>query len=264
MVQRPRKGQGTQMSATAERGRDRSRGTLSVTAVFAVVGFLLASQLQSVRLNNQADASTISRLETLQELYNQEVDKSESLAEELAQTKAELANYRQQASEGSEEGQAMKSEVEKLEMAAGLTEVTGPGVTVILSDSTVTNTTGDEQDYLIHDSDILSVVNELRSAGAEAISLNGERLLATSEIRCTGAVVTVNGRRYAAPYVIFAIGDSGTLYSALTMRNGVVDILGQWKIKVQVNTSEMLTIPKYQGTVEYRYAKPVGEGESEG
>ena len=77
------------MPATAERGRDRSRGTLSVTAVFAVVGFLLASQLQSVRLNNQADASTISRLETLQELYNQEVDKSESLAEELAQTKAE-------------------------------------------------------------------------------------------------------------------------------------------------------------------------------
>ena len=66
----------------------------------------------------------------------------------------------------------------------------------------------------------------------------------------------MNGRRYAAPYVIFAIGDPATLYNALTMRNGVVDILGQWKISVQVNTSTQLTIPKYQGAVEYRYAKP--------
>ena len=125
-----------------------------------------------------------------------------------------------------------------------------------MSDSAAVNATGEEADYIIHDSDLLSVINELRSAGAEAISLNGERLLATSEIRCTGAVVTVNGRRYAAPYVIFAIGDPATLYNALTMRNGVVDILGQWKISVQVNTSTQLTIPKYQGAVEYRYAKP--------
>lgn len=75
----------------------------------------------------------------------------------------------------------------------------GPGVTIILEDSSQANVTGNEADYLIHDNDLLSVINELRSAGAEAISLNGERILATSEVRCTGAVVTVNGRRYAAP-----------------------------------------------------------------
>ena len=110
---------------------------------------------------------------------------------------------------------------------------------------------------LIHDNDLLSVINELRSAGAEAISLNGERILATSEVRCTGAVVTVNGRRYAAPYVVFAIGDPDTLYSALTMRNGVVDVLSQWGITVKVTASDQLLIPKYNGTVEYQYAKPI-------
>lgn len=68
-----------------------------------------------------------------------------------------------------------------------------PGVTIILEDSSQANVTGNEADYLIHDNDLLSVINELRSAGAEAISLNGERILATSEVRCTGAVVTVNG-----------------------------------------------------------------------
>lgn len=231
-------------------------GSLSVALVCAVVGFLLASQLRSVMVNNQTSTETSARLETLQELYNQEMDKTETLEKQLAQTKEELALYRQQASEGSAQGEALKAEVDNLEMLAGLVEVTGPGVTVILTDSTAVNTTGDEANYLIHDSDILSVVNELRSAGAEAISLNGERLLATSEIRCTGAVVTVNGRRYAAPYVIFAIGDPGTLYNALTMRNGVVDILSQWKIDVRVSSSEELTIPKYQGAVEHHFARP--------
>lgn len=234
----------------------RGAGSMSVALVFAIVGFLLASQLRSVWVNTQAAASDTSRLETLQELYNQELDKFDALQKQLNQTQGELELYRQKTAEGSPQGEALKAELDKLEMTAGLVEVTGPGVSVVMSDSTAANATGDEADYIIHDSDLLSVINELRSAGAEAISLNGERLLATSEIRCTGAVVTVNGRRYAAPYVIFAIGDSATLYNALTMRNGVVDILGQWKINVQVTTSTQLTIPKYQGAVEYRYAKP--------
>ena len=229
---------------------------MSVALVFAIVGFLLASQLRSVWVNTQAAASDTSRLETLQELYNQELDKSDALQKQLKQTQEELSLYRQQTADGSTRGEALKAELDKLEITAGLVEVTGPGVSVVMSDSAAVNATGEEADYIIHDSDLLSVINELRSAGAEAISLNGERLLATSEIRCTGAVVTVNGRRYAAPYVIFAIVDPATLYNALTMRNGVVDILGQWKISVQVNTSTQLTIPKYQGAVEYRYAKP--------
>ena len=125
---------------------------------------------------------------------------------------------------------------------------------MVMTDSTAVNVTGDEADYIIHDSDIMSVINELRSAGAEAISLNGERIMATSEIRCTGAVVTVNGRRHAAPYVIMAIGDSATLYNALTMRNGVVDVLGQWGITVKVTANDQLFLPKYDGAIDFRYA----------
>lgn len=235
-----------------------------MAVVFALVGYLLASQLQSVRINTQAAAADTQRLETLQELYNQETGKTESLEKQLMQVQEDLERYRQAALEGSAQGEALRLELERLEIAAGLVEVEGPGVTVILSDSTAVNTTGDEANYLIHDNDLLSVVNELRSAGAEAISLNGERLLATSEIRCTGAVVTVNGRQYASPYIIFAIGEPTTLYNALTMRNGVVDVLSQWKIQVQVTSSAQLTIPKYQGAVTYDYAQPVsllgGEG----
>ena len=241
-----------------------NRGELAVMAVCVVVGFLLAAQLRGVQLAGAADATNASRLETLQSLYNDVVEERDGLTEQVGQLQSELELYRQQAASGDEGSEALKTELEQMEITAGLTDVEGPGVTVVLEDSTQANVTGDEADYLIHDNDILSVINELRSAGAEAISLNGERILATSEVRCTGAVVTVNGRRYAAPYVIFAIGDPNTLYSALTMRNGVVDILSQWGITVRVTASDQLLIPAYSGTVDYQYAKPAAPDEDGG
>ena len=241
-----------------------NRGELAVMAVCVVVGFLLAAQLRGVQLAGAADATNASRLETLQSLYNDVVEERDGLTEQVGQLQSELELYRQQAASGDEGSEALKTELEQMEITAGLTDVEGPGVTVVLEDSTQANVTGDEADYLIHDNDILSVINELRSAGAEAISLNGERILATSEVRCTGAVVTVNGRRYAAPYVIFAIGDPDTLYSALTMRNGVVDILSQWGITVRVTASDQLLIPAYSGTVDYQYARPVSQDEDGG
>lgn len=240
-------------------------GELSVVAVCIVVGFLLAVQLKSVQYNSAvADATNASRVETLQELYNDEVEKSATLEAQLAQSQEELSLYRENAAQGSDYTEALMAEVERLEMAAGLVEVEGSGVTVVMQDSTATNVTGEEADYLIHDSDILSVINELRSAGAEAISLNGERILSTTEIRCTGAVVTVNGRRYAAPYVVMALGDSQTLYSALTMRSGVVDVLSQWKIDVKVSMNEKLLIPAYNGVVEFYYTTPTTTVETSG
>ena len=237
--------------------RPRNKGELAVVAVCAVVGFLLAAQLRTVQLTGAADQATATRLETLQDLYNELTAERDGLADQVQQLQGELALYRDQAASGQAGSEALRAELDQLEITAGLTDVEGPGVSVILEDSSSSNLTGDEADYLIHDSDLLSVINELRSAGAEAISLNGERILATSEVRCTGAVVTVNGRRYAAPYIIFAIGDPDTLYSALTMRSGVVDVLSQWGITVKVTANDLLLIPKYNGSISYEYAHSV-------
>ena len=220
----------------AEKKR-RKRGEFAVVVVCIIVGYLLAAQLRSVQLTGAADATNASRLETLQELYNEQSKQNDALEDQVAQLQDELSIYRDQAASGTEGSEALRQELEQLEIAAGRTDVEGPGVTVILQDSSQTNVTGDEADYLIHDNDLLSVVNELRSAGAEAISLNGERLLANSEIRCT--------------------------YSALTMRNGVVDVLSQWGISVQVTASDLLLIPKYNGTVTYQYAHTVTSDSAE-
>lgn len=240
--------------------KKKARGELAVMAAFVVLGFLLAVQLKSVKINTAVDATSASRLETLQELYNDLSSERDDLKDRLSEAQAELEEYRNAVVSG-EASEALKAEIDRLSMAAGLTDVEGPGVMVVMSDSTAENTTGDEADYLIHDSDLLSVINELRDAGAQAISFNGERILATSEVRCAGSVVMVNGKRFAAPFILYAIGDPTTMYNALTMRNGVVDVLSQWKINVTVTMSDQLLIERYKGTLQTEYLRPASGGE---
>ncbi|MEG0765964.1 MAG: DUF881 domain-containing protein [Pseudoflavonifractor sp.] len=239
----------------------KNKGELAIGGVCILLGVLLAVQLRSVKVN--AGTATAGRLETLQGLYNESLDKLKAQQAQLDQLQGELQIFRDEAATGGGTSQALRAEVERLEMEAGLTDLEGPGITVALRDSAAMNVTGDEQDYIIHDSDLLSVINELRDAGAEAISLNGERLLASSEVRCAGSVVIVNGRRYAAPFVFNAIGDPTTLFNALTMRNGVVDVLGQWKIEVKVTPSDLLLVPKYAGVVEFAHARPAAPQETQ-
>ncbi|MEG1857192.1 MAG: DUF881 domain-containing protein, partial [Pseudoflavonifractor sp.] len=167
----------------------KNKGELAIGGVCILLGVLISVQLRSVKVNSADSAASAGRLETLQGLYNESADKNKALQDQLGQAQAELASFRNEAAAGGGASEALKAEVERLEMEAGLTDLEGPGVTVALRDSSAANVTGDEQDYLIHDSDLLSVINELRDAGAEAISLNGERLLASSEVRCAGAVV---------------------------------------------------------------------------
>ena len=150
-----------------ETKRRRSKGELAVVVVCAIVGFLLAAQLRTVQLTGAADQATAVRLETLQDLYNELTAQRDGLAEQVNQLQGELALYREQAASGQAGSEALRAELDQLEITAGLTDVEGPGVTVILEDSASANLTGDEADYLIHDSDLLSVINELRSRGVD-------------------------------------------------------------------------------------------------
>ncbi len=238
-------------------------GKLSISIVCVVLGILLALQFKSVKENSAVDSLNTTRVQTLQELLNEEKLATSRLEEQNKELQKELQAYREAAADDETENkQVLLDENAQLQKAAGMTDVVGPGVEVVLSDSTAANSSGSEADYLIHDSDILSVVNELRDAGAEALSLNGNRILATTEIRCSGSVVTVNGRRTSAPFVIDAIGDTDTMYNALMMRGGVVDVLKQWSIQVEVTEVDELLIKAYDGTLEYRYAQTLTDDDA--
>ncbi len=231
-------------------------GKISISVVCVILGILLALQLKSVKENGSVDDLSAMRIQTLQELLDEGREDKDRLEERIKELEEEIQAYREAAAdENVGNDQALLSEIEHWKKAAGMTDVVGPGVEIVLNDSTSVNTTGEEANYLIHDSDILSVVNELRDAGAEALSLNGHRILATTEIRCSGSVVSINGRRTSAPFVIDAIGDTDTMFNALMMRNGVVDVLKQWSIQVEVMEVDELLIKAYDGRIEFRHAK---------
>ena len=113
----------------------------------------------------------------------------------------------------------------------------GPGTSVILDDSAAI------QGVVLHDQDLLLLVNELWAADAEAIAINDQRLSTTTAIRCTGPTVRVNGVAVGSPFIVEAIGDPGALSAALRLPNGIVDELQSVNIKVTVETADRIVVP---------------------
>lgn len=145
---------------------------------------------------------------------------------------------------------------------AGLTAVQGPGVIVTLTDGKHAApgkaAPAAILPYLIHDTDINQVVNELRAAGAEAIAINDQRLIATSSIRAAGPAVMVNNIPQPSPYVIRAIGNPRSLAYALSLPGGVKDELKRLDpAMMQIKQAATITLPAYRGSTIERYAKPI-------
>jgi uncharacterized protein YlxW (UPF0749 family) len=110
---------------------------------------------------------------------------------------------------------------------------------------------------LIHDLDINSVINELRSAGAEAIAVGSQRVVNSTAIRCVGPVAMINEVKEGAPFVIRAIGDPDTMLSALNITNGVLDNIRRYDSQMaRAEKSEMMHLPPYTGNTQMRHAKP--------
>jgi uncharacterized protein YlxW (UPF0749 family) len=129
---------------------------------------------------------------------------------------------------------------------AGLTPYTGPGIVLTLNDSTLPTQFGvDPNEYLLHDQDLIAVINDLNSAGAKAISLNGLRLVATTDVHCAGAVVSVGGVRTSIPVTILAAGKPSALVKSLEGPTGEITLLSLYGIQISLHESRSVTVPAY-------------------
>lgn len=153
--------------------------------------------------------------------------------------------------------ETIRTQIEEAAVLAGMTRVAGPGVRVTLMSRTGATPPG--AIFAIRDEDLLKLVNELRAAKAEALSINGQRLTATSAIRLAGAHINVNLQRITPPYEILAIGDPVSLRNSLEIKGGLVETLRDWGMEVTVETENRVIIPAYKRPLVYEYAKPVLE-----
>ena len=130
-------------------------------------------------------------------------------------------------------------------------------------DGTLLNSYGDVSnnnpfftDVIVHDGDILQIINALRNAGAEAISVNGQRIVNNSSVTCIGNVIKINGEKVGTPFVINAIGSPSLLYGSITIKGGYLDILKSAGVQVKATQVEKdsIVIPKYEGVYKFEYA----------
>jgi len=140
--------------------------------------------------------------------------------------------------------QSLVDEANQLRVANGLVAVSGPGVQVAVAGP-------------VSVLDLQDLINELRNAGAEALALNDQRLIAWSSIASDGEQVTVDGQPVPSPYRLLAIGSSETLRAALLRPGGLVPLLREANpsIIITVKESDRLTLPVYRQGVEFVYAQ---------
>lgn len=166
-----------------------------------------------------------------------------------------LENERKSATENNGELTQIQEDIKNLNMQLGLTDVTGKGVVIKVDDAIIPSIL-DPNSTIVHDTDLISIVNELKNAGAEAICINEQRIMTNTVIECIGTVIKINGQRVGAPYTIKAIGMPELLRN--TYRNGgYLKILEKYGIQIDFKSSENITIPKYSGTYKFEYAQEI-------
>lgn len=180
-------------------------------------------------------------------LYREELieqqERNKELSDETNFLQQKIREYEQSFSASEEQYNELVKQAEDLRLLLGDIKGVGQGIRVTLKDGDYDPTSLNPNEYIVHESHVLRVLNELKISGAEAISINGQRLMANSYIKCTGPVITVDGHQYPAPFVIEAIGDSDNLISALQIVGGVVDQLLADNIIVSVEKEQQLTMP---------------------
>lgn len=228
-----------------------------IGSVCILLGIIMSLQFKTVQKNflqgqspSQKSAQLVGELTKLKnekELLTAEIDSLEKKLKEIESTE----------SKGNVVIKNLNEDLLKYKAFAGLTDVYGPGIEIFIDNpSKEANSTFETN--LVYDYDVIvNLVNELNAAGAEAISINDQRILSHTEIRAAGENININQVPQTTPFLIKVIGNADTLEGALTGRFGIVSIIREKNYQIDIKKMEKVTVPRYKGILDYRYSKVV-------
>ncbi|MGI5858173.1 MAG: DUF881 domain-containing protein [Tepidanaerobacteraceae bacterium] len=241
--------------------KENTKAHFMIAAVCFILGMLLVAQFRSVQISG-GTATSFQRAQELSAQLKTVAEERDMYKKEILELRNRITEYENSASQISGLTDAMKKELEKVRMNAGLLAGTGQGVVITLDDSNLPRQPGEDPNlFLIHDEDLLKVINELFAAGAEAVSVNGQRIITNSEIRCVGPTIIINSIKLAPPFIIQAVGDPEILETSLKMRGGVIESLQVFGIQVNIKKQDKIDMPAYTGPIQFKYMKPVKAGD---
>ncbi len=235
---------------------NKKREILILTIMCFALTIAIIVQIKTVNNNGstlgstQSESNLKAQVLRMKEKYEEEYTKLEELTEELE-------NVRQNVASNNDELKNLEDKIKEDNLLLGNTDVKGQGVVITLNDGKSEANMFNPETLLVHAENVLLVVNELKNAGAEAISINGERIVNKTAISCDGNVIVVNGEKIGTPIVVSAIGSSARL-STLERSGGTLEMkfraLGKIADFKKANNVE---IPKYSGVYSFKYAKNI-------
>ena len=237
------------------------KNKLIMNITIGVMCFLLTMsifmQFKVVEETENANLDAMQETELRQELANWK-NKSDEVREKYDEIAETLKKYNEESSTDNETKKNLEVELNNLEMILGRTDVEGEGVIITLSEKAEFELSENEEIFPISAEDLIYIVNYLKDAGAEAISINDERIVNTTHIVDVEKSIKINGRYLRTnTYIIKAIGYSQYLESSIFGKGGYVEELSITGIKAETQKSNKVVIPKYNGEFETKYVEEV-------
>ena len=244
--------------------RPKSSGVIfSLTSIFFVFGILLAFGVRSIEAVRQSERDQKQTLIGQQQQLEEMQRSMEKEKRESAKLQANLAATKKLVADGGRlskiQSQKLNAEIKNLQMLLGLTPVKGEGIVIRMADNpdASANAGPDAGPFLpgiVHDFDVMQVVNELRAAKAEAIAINGIRITGYTPIRCVGPTIYINFEPKPAPFIVQAIGDADGLESAVSMPGGIIENLKNNTLNIKVYQDD-LSLPAAEGLPRMKVVK---------
>ena len=238
----------------------REKIVMSITIGIACLALMLVMFMQ-FKVVKQTDITSIESMRE-EELRTELADyrkKYSEIQEKYEETINKITEYQTEKESDEKTAKLLQNELEELSTYLGMTDVQGEGITIILTDNGGNELkNSDEKIVSVSSLDLLRVIRDLLSAGAEAISINDQRLISTSSIECDGNIIKVNGEKIGAPFTIKAIGLPELLINVNRTGGYLYYLREERYLKVTVEKmadKKTVTIPKYTGIIKFQYAK---------
>ncbi|MEQ8173529.1 MAG: DUF881 domain-containing protein [Syntrophomonadaceae bacterium] len=231
----------------------RNKGAqLSLALVCLIVGTMFGIQYKTT---NFYKASLVpARIEDLTAQLNNVTGERDNLGQMVASLNQQLEDIRN----SDKEMANLQKELQLDNMVGGLYPVEGPGVSITMSESPGSLQTNENSNgSIVNVLDILRLVNELRASGAEAITVNDQRITAMSEIHWSGSMIVVNQNRIAPPFHIQAIGDPSMLESGMSLKGGYLETLKFNGLQIEMKKLEKIKMAAYNGSTKMTFGKAV-------
>ena len=230
-----------------------------IIIIFIIAGFITGVQFKQNQ--GSSDIITIRSLYEDQKSIQNEQIEIERLNKSLIDLSDKLESYYSEEYDVDDIIDSLEQDLKTNKILAGQGERKGPGIRIRMEDSLQYEEGQNLNNFIIHNSDILQIINDLRGAGAESIAINGAPVVWNSKIDCNGATIKIGREIFAPPFIIEAIGNPEKLEGILIAPESIIQLMKLWDIQIYISKRSNISIKGINYIPQFEYLKIAEEGD---